>query len=195
MCSLSCGGVGWPPTTTSTGSSGSGWRWTVRPPRRRSVAAIPARIRLIELKGGEAEPPHRGSRDPDRDSRRRRQPQRPPARPTDDRVDPDQAPHTDKEAPAGPLPRRRLRKQRDPPARARVRLHRAHPLPRRREKGARTRGRLPRPPLGRRTNPLLAQPLPRDPDPLVKETREPPRPAPPRLRPHHLEDRDRRPSR
>ena len=37
--SLSSGGKGCWPTTTSTGSSGSGWRWTARSARRPSVAS------------------------------------------------------------------------------------------------------------------------------------------------------------
>ena len=58
------------------------------------------------------------------------------ARPTLESI-PIKRPEADPEASAGPLPRRRLRQQRDPRAHPRVRLHRAHPLTRRREESAR----------------------------------------------------------
>ena len=41
----------------------------------------------------------------------------------------------------------------------------------------------------------MAQPQPRDPDPLVEERREPPRPAPTRRRPDRLQESPRRPTR
>jgi hypothetical protein len=78
----------------------------------------------------------------------------------DARVDPDRASRADTRAAARALPRPRLRLRRGTRARRRVRLHRPHPRPRRGSTGAQTRSRLPGTPLGRRTHPLLAQPLP-----------------------------------
>ena len=121
-------------------------------------------------KKGEREPPLRGQGDPGRDRARRRQPERPQARPRHARLDPDRPARAHPRTAAGPLPRQGLRQQRGARTAGRVRLHRPHPLPRRRSQSAQTGGRLPRPPLARRTHPLLAQPLPGDPDPLVEET-------------------------
>jgi hypothetical protein len=48
--------------------------------------------------------------------------------------------------------------------------------------------RLARPPLGHRGLPLVAEPQPRDPDSLVQEGREPPRPAATVLRPDRVQE-------
>ena len=79
-CSSSSGGRGCSPTTPSTGSSGSGWRWTARWARRHSAASRPARIPLTELKRGETIAPHRGQGRPDRDRAGGREPERLQAR-------------------------------------------------------------------------------------------------------------------
>src|SRR5439155_1162985 len=113
-------------------------------------------------------------------------PERPQAGSADAREHPDQTTEADPEAAAGALPRRRLRQQRGARPLRGVRVHRPHPRPRRRSASAQTRGRLPRPPLGRRTHPLLAQPLPPHPHSLGEARRHLPRHAPPRLRPDHL---------
>ena len=47
---------------------------------------------------------------------------------------------------------------------------------------------LARPTLGRGSDPLLAQPQPRDPDPLVEERPQPPRSPPTRQRPHRVQE-------
>ena len=46
--------------------------------------------------------------------------------------------------------------------------------------------------VGRRGLPLVAEPQPRDPHQMVKEGREPPRPAPARQRPDRLQESPRR---
>jgi putative transposase len=68
----SSGGKGCLPTTPSTGSSGSGWRWTARSARRRWSANRPVPIQLTERKGGETIAPHGGQRCPARDRARAR---------------------------------------------------------------------------------------------------------------------------
>ncbi len=119
-----------------------------------------ARIPLTELKRGETELPLRGRGRPACDLPGRREPKRLQARSRHDRVDPDRAAGADAGTAAGALPGQGLRLRRGARARRRVRLHRAHPLPRRGGAGAQARGRLPRPPLGSRAHPFLAQPLP-----------------------------------
>ena len=59
----------------------------------------------------------------------------------------------------------------------------------------RTRASLACAPLGGRGLPLVAQPQPRDPHPLVQKGRQPPRPAPTRLRPDRLQEGPHRPTR
>src|SRR6059058_748744 len=54
---------------------------------------------------------------------------------------------------------------------------------------------MARPPLGGRGLPLLAQPQPGAPDPLVEETQQPPRAPPTRLRPDRIQEGPRRPTR
>jgi transposase len=110
---------------------------------------------------------------------------RPQARPRHARIDPDRAAQADAGGSAGALPRRRLRQPGDPRARAGVRVHRPHPRTPRGGGSDQARGRLPRPPLGRRAHPLLAQQFPPHPHPLGETRRHLPRDAPPRLRPDH----------
>ena|SRR5437868_11373667 len=56
--SRSCGGAACSPTTMTSGSSGSGWRWTARSARRRWAGSTRARILRIEQKKGETIAPH-----------------------------------------------------------------------------------------------------------------------------------------
>jgi len=65
-CSMRFGGKDCSITTSRSGSTGPGSRATGRPGRRRLVARRRDRIRLIELKGGEAFASLRGGRGPDR---------------------------------------------------------------------------------------------------------------------------------
>ncbi len=172
--------------TPSTASSGSGWRWTARSERHRWVASSPAPIPLTEQKKGETIAPHRGQGHPGRDRACGCGPKRLQARPRHDRVDPDQPSQADPEATARALPRPRLRLQRSTRTARRVRLHRAHSRPRRRSESDQTRSWLPRPPLGRRAHPFLAESLPPHPHPLGETRRHLPRHAPPRLRTDQL---------
>ena len=151
------------------------------------MARRQARTRLIELKKGETFGSQRGSRGPDRAGTRRRQPQRPQAAEGDARLDPDQAAQADRGDASGALPRQGLRQRRGQQPGRRLQAHTAYPHPRRRDRREDPNPRLARPPLGRRSQPLMAEPLPSDPHPLVKERREPPRPPPTRQRPHRLQ--------
>ena len=135
----------------------------------------------------------RGS--PGRARARRRQPQRSQAAERHARLDPDRAPRPERDLAAGHLPRPGLRQRRLARAGRRLRAHPAHPQPRRGDQAQGPHSRLARAPLGRRGLPLMAQPQPRDPDPLVEERREPPRPAPTRRRPDRLQESPRRPTR
>jgi len=85
------------------------------------------------------------------------------------RLGPDRASRGKRRAAAGAVPRPRLRRRHDARARRRARLHRAHPQPRRGDRPQRAQARLEGPALGRGGLPLLAQPQPGDPHPLVKE--------------------------
>ena len=109
----------------STGSSGSGWRWTARWARRRSAASRPAPIPLTELKRGETIAPHRGQGRPARDQRRpARTATTTSSRATTLESIPIERPEPTRGAAAGPLPRQGLRLRRGARARRRVRLHR-----------------------------------------------------------------------
>ena len=165
------------------------WEWLAMdgaPARRRWGASLPAPIQLTELKKGEAIAPHRGQGRPAGDRAGGREPERLQAGPRHDRVDPDRTAPADSRAAARAVPRQGLRLPRGVRARRRVRLHRPRPQPWRGSQGNQARGRLPRPPLGRRAHPLLAEPLPSHPHPLGETRQHLPRDAPPRLRPHHL---------
>src|SRR4029453_892790 len=70
-----------------------------------------------------------------------------------------------------------------------------HRAPQRRARAETNDTGMAPPALGRRGLPLLAEPQPRPPDPLVEETREPPRLAPTRLRPDRVQEGPRRPTR
>ena len=155
-CFSSSGGAGCSPTTTRRGSSGSGWRWTARSARRPSAASGPAPIPPTELKGakrsllceGKGVPlgiePAGANLNDFKLVRATIASSRSSAQ-----ADPGVA--------ARALPGQRLRLPRGVRARRRVRVHRPHPRSRRRSQGTQTRGRLPRPSLGRRAHPLLAQ--------------------------------------
>ena len=155
----------------------------------------PARIPLIEQKGGETFASLRGGRGPDRAGARRRQPPRPEAPSPDARLDPDRARPTRRPSSRRVCAWTAATTPRGSTSSRRARLHAAHPQPRRRDPAEAAHPRLARPALGRRSLPLLAQPQPRPPDPLVEERRQPPRPAPTRLRTDRLQESPRRPTR
>ena len=179
-------------TTSCRGSSGSGSPATARSARRRSAATLLARTRLTERKRGETLRRLRRWWPPDRARDRRREHQRLQAPPRDPHEHPDRAAGRRGATPVGSLPGQGLRLPGGVRARRRTRLHPAHSRAGRREESARTRPRLPCPPLGDRAYPLLAEPIPRPTRALVEEARKPPRPSPTRLRNHRLANGDRR---
>jgi transposase len=91
----------------------------------------PAPTPLTELKKGEAIAPHRGHGRPARDRRGGREPERLQAGPGDARVHPDRAAGGDGRAAARALSRQGLRLSGGVRACRRVRVHGAHPRPRR----------------------------------------------------------------
>ena len=181
------GGRGCSTTTRLSGSTGPGWRPTARSRRHHWVAPRRARIPLTGVKRGETFGSLRGERGSGRAGTRRRQPTGPAAPRPDPELDPDRAAEADQEPAARAVSRRRLLRTLDRSTRARARLYAAHPRSRRRDQVESTRPRLEGTTLGRRGLPLLAEPKPRHPDPLVKERREPPRPPPTRQRPDRLQ--------
>jgi hypothetical protein len=69
----------------------------------------------------------------------------------------------------------------------RARAHAPYPHARRGDRRQAAHARVARPPLGGRGLPLVAEPKPRHPHPLVQKGPQPPRPAPTRLRPDRLQ--------
>ena len=132
-------------------------------------------------------------RGPDRARARRREPQRSQAARADARLDPDRAARADPEQPAGPLPRQGLRQPDS--ARARRSQHGFTPHIRTRGEEIADKVRTP----GWRARRWVVEAchswLNRnrgDPDPLVQEGREPPRPAASRQRPDRIQESPRR---
>ena len=154
----------------------------------------PARIPLIELKGGETLAALRGGGGAGRAGARRRQSPRPQAAEADARLDAHRATRADTEQPQGICldsgydnadVTRRSSAEDSPPTSA----------PAARRSSSRHATPAGGPALGGRSLPLLAQPQPRAACPLVKEGREPPRPPHARLRAHRLQESPRRPAR
>src|SRR5580700_1448345 len=147
----------------------------------------PAPIPLIEPRGGEAFAPRRGAWRPDRDRPRRREPQRPPPAERYTGLRPDRAPGADRGRSPGSLPGQGLRQPRGPRSTPGARLHPSHPPSRRGDRPQAAQPRLAGPPLGHRGVPLVAEPQPGNPRPLVQERREPPRPPTTRQRHDRLQ--------
>ena len=153
-------------TTPVSGSTGRGCRSTDRwekPVGRREDGPQPDRPRQARI---QAQRDLRDGRHPDRPRDRRRQPQRLQTCTPNHSEHPDQAPRSDPRASPGRLSGQGLRPRLHARPAQRGGLHAAHPKPWRRSPTATRRSRRTRATLGRRTDPLLDQPLPRPP-PLV----------------------------
>ncbi len=148
------------------------------------------RIPLIEPKRGETFGSQRGRRGPGRAGARRRQPPRPEAARADARAHPDRATRADASSSRRGSAWTAATTQRPTPASS-PRQRGYTPHIRARGEEIKLKVRTP----GWRARrwvveamPLLAEPQPRPPHPLVQEGREPPRAAPARQRPDRLQE-------